>query len=59
LAVPATLFQIHEHDLEDRCQALVGELAMVRVGGDHHTMLQPPHVAAMAAALTGVITRYV
>ena len=38
----------------DRCRALVGELEMVRVGGDHHTMLQPPHVAAMAAALTSV-----
>jgi thioesterase domain-containing protein len=54
-----TVFQIAEHDLEERCRALVGELEMVRVGGDHHTMLQPPHVAAMADALTEVIARYV
>ena len=59
VAVPTTVFQIAEHDLEERCRALVGELEMVRVGGDHHTMLQPPHVAAMADALTEVIARYV
>lgn len=55
--VATTLIQIHDRDLVGQCAPLVGELEMVRVGGDHHTMLQPPHVATMAEAITAVIAR--
>ena len=50
--VEVTLIQLTESDRAVECQRWVDVVSMHRVGGDRHTMLHPPHVAAMAAAIT-------
>ena len=57
--VPATLVQVTDRDLSEGCQSLVGSLDVVEVGGDHSTMLHPPHVQALADAVADVIRRVI
>lgn len=55
VAVDATLVQLHDHDLADACNQVVNVVDVVHVGGDHQSMLHPPHVEAMAQAIAATI----
>ena len=46
---PVTLIQVAESDVAARCRALIPQLEAHQVGGDHFSMLQPPHVDGLAA----------
>ncbi|MFM8305460.1 MAG: AMP-binding protein [Actinomycetota bacterium] len=51
---PVTLLQIADHEYEPRCRATVADLTVHRVGGDHRTMMAPPHIAEIAAIVAGI-----
>ena len=48
-AFPATLAQVDGSDALRRCGQLIPNLAVHDVGGEHVTMLAPPHVEGLAA----------
>ncbi len=48
-AFPATLVQVDGSDALRRCGQLLPNLAVRDVGGEHVTMLAPPHVEGLAA----------
>jgi acyl-coenzyme A synthetase/AMP-(fatty) acid ligase/thioesterase domain-containing protein len=47
-AFPATLVQVDGSDALRRCGQLIPDLAVRDVGGEHVTMLAPPHVEGLA-----------
>ncbi len=52
---PATLIHIEGRtDLIERCRRWLPDLEVRQVGGDHYTMLAPPHVATIADAARSV-----
>ncbi|ELX07967.1 linear gramicidin synthase subunit C [Janthinobacterium sp. HH01] len=61
LSVPTTLFRAEEGDNQDPHSgwaALLGNaLQVVPVGGSHLSIIQPPHVAALGAAISSAIRR--
>jgi thioesterase domain-containing protein len=48
-AFAATLVQVDDSDALRRCGQLIANLAVRDVGGEHVTMLAPPHVEGLAA----------
>ena len=48
-AFPATLVQVDGSDALRRCGQLIPDLVVRDVGGEHVTMLAPPHVEGLAA----------
>ena len=51
-AFPTTLVHVGEHDLVPRARALAPECAVVKVRGDHFTMLLMPDVLELAEVVT-------
>lgn len=52
---PVTLVHVEGNDLASRCAPLMPHLRVHVAGGEHLTMLQPPHVEAVAAAVSEAI----
>jgi acyl-CoA synthetase (AMP-forming)/AMP-acid ligase II/thioesterase domain-containing protein len=48
LEVPTTLLHIANSQLLNSCRPWFTNLTLIEVGGDHFTMLQPPHVGDIA-----------
>ena len=55
VAVDALLVQLHGRDLVEACNRIVNVVDVVHVGGDHQSMLHPPHVDTMAQAIASAI----
>src|SRR5215831_13454853 len=49
---PVTLVHVGKGDLVQRTAQFATDVSVYVVGGDHHTMLEPPEVAKVAAAIT-------
>jgi len=55
LRVPLTVVETEGSGRGERCRAFANDLTVVQCGGDHFTMLQPPHVRGVAANVRRVI----
>ena len=53
-AFPATLVYVESSDARQRCGRLIPDLEVHVVGGDHVTMLLPPHVDEVAPIVAEV-----
>lgn len=56
IEAPVDLFAAEVGDAAARCRAVVGGVTVHQVAGDHFTMLQPPHVSGLAAALRALLS---
>lgn len=56
IGAPVDLFAAEVGDAAARCRAVVGGVTVHQVAGDHFTMLQPPHVSGLAAALRALLS---
>lgn len=54
LDVPTTLMHVHGSTCPQRCAPLVNLVDTLEVGGDHHTMLLPPHVGRIAEKVVAI-----
>jgi phthiocerol/phenolphthiocerol synthesis type-I polyketide synthase D len=52
---PATLVHVDAAGLVPQCRTVITDLAVVRVPGDHGSMLEPPHVFLVAEAIASVV----
>jgi acyl-coenzyme A synthetase/AMP-(fatty) acid ligase/thioesterase domain-containing protein len=54
---PATLAHVAGNQVAERCAPWLIDLDVREVGGDHHSMLEPPHVAELADLIVSVVER--
>jgi thioesterase domain-containing protein len=57
LDVPTTLFHITDSNSHEKCRPWLANLSVVEVGGDHHSMLLPPHVDKIAERVLMILGR--